>query len=131
MPRSLTVHWMIETSTQLQDVGRRVMMALLATRMLNYAGLQSIAQIISILSGIIIIRYLSQQDYGYYLLVTAAASTIAMVSETGITNSMSAIGGRVWGDMKSVSRLLTTAMKLKGRLFLLGILLAAPVIPGT
>jgi O-antigen/teichoic acid export membrane protein len=111
-------------------LAKRIEYLRVAVSIIHYAGLQSLAQIISILSGIVIIRHMLPQQYGYFVLAATAASAIAVVGDSGITSGMSAIGGRIWNDAKSIGRLLATAMFLQWRLFLLGILFALPIMPG-
>src|SRR5262245_29953908 len=111
-------------------LAKRIEYLRIAVSIIHYAGLQSLAQIISILSGIVIIRHMLPQEYGYFVLAATAMSTITVVGDSGITSGMSAIGGRIWNDAKSIGRLLATAMLLQRRLFLLGILCAIPMMPG-
>lgn len=99
----------------------------LAVRLTLVAGSQTVVQVLSAMSGLLIVRALSKQEYGQYTLAIAGLTIISTVSEAGFTASMLSIGGPVHNAPERLLALFTIARRR--RLALTGIV-AAVVLPG-
>jgi len=75
-------------------------------------------------SGIIIIRTLSKEQYAYFTIANSLQATMNLLSNSGISIGLLAIGGRIWQDYYEMGKLVTTVLKL--RFFLA--LLVVPIV---
>lgn len=96
----------------------------------SYSAFQVIVQGLGFLSGILLVRVLSKEDYAYFMIVNTIVPIISLLSDTGITNSLSAIGGKFWQDDHKLGSLVNTAMVLRRQLVLFSSLAVTPVLIG-
>ena len=59
----------------------------------SYSVVQAVVQGLGFYAGILVVRALSKEDYAYFMIVNTIVPIINLLSDTGITNSLSAIGG--------------------------------------
>lgn len=94
----------------------------------SYAFVQATAQAMGLLAGILIVRSLTKEAYAYFLIVNTVGPMMSLLSDTGITSSLSAIGGKFWDKDEKMGRLVSTAMLLRKQLFLLSSVIVTPVL---
>jgi O-antigen/teichoic acid export membrane protein len=94
----------------------------------GYAFVQAMAQGLGFLAGILIVRSLPKQDYAWFMIVNTIGPVMNMLSDTGVTSSLSAIGGKFWQDDVRMGSLVKTAMILRRRLVVFSFILVAPVM---
>lgn len=94
----------------------------------GYSFVQAIAQALGFLAGIILVRTLPKEDYAWIMIVNTIGPVMNMLSDNGITNSLSAIGGRFWQDDVRMGSLVKTAIILRRRLVLFSFLLVTPFL---
>ncbi len=94
----------------------------------NFAGIQAIVQFIGFLSGILIVRMLSQREYAYFTIANTMQGTLNLLADIGISVGLVSIGGRVWNDRPRFSQLISTAFYLRRRLSLFGIVAVTPIL---
>jgi O-antigen/teichoic acid export membrane protein len=82
----------------------------------RHALVQALCQLLGILCGVLIVRALPVAQYASYTLVFAFMATATLLADSGTTNAVSAIGGRVHADTERMARLVTTVMRFRGRL---------------
>ena len=89
---------------------------------------QLLVQGIGFLSGILIVRTLSLQQYALYTLANTLIVTMSMLGDAGISNGLLSEGGKVWRDHQLLGRVIATGLELRRRFasWLLGI--SAPVL---
>jgi len=92
----------------------------------SYSAVQAIAQAVGFISGILIVRNLSQAEYACFVIVNTIVPALTLLSDNGVTGSLSAIGGKFWRDDRKMNVLVTTAMGLRTKLILIS---AACIIP--
>jgi O-antigen/teichoic acid export membrane protein len=85
---------------------------------------QSLIQALMAVSGILVVRYLGTREYAFYTIAAAAITAMAALSNGGILDGMSAIGGRNPDDESHLSRLIGTALSLRN---LSALILAVPI----
>lgn len=96
----------------------------------SYSAVQVLVQGLNFFAAILVVRALSKEDYGYFLIVNTVVPIISLLSDTGITNSLSAIGGRFWQDDERMGSLVKTAMILRRQLALFSALVITPILVG-
>jgi O-antigen/teichoic acid export membrane protein len=94
----------------------------------SYSAVQAVAQGLGLLAGIMIIRSLKKEEYAYYTIANTLGTMMILLSDTGISNSLSAIGGRFWQDDQKMGGLIKTGMVLRRQLVLLSLLVMMPVM---
>src|SRR5207253_5594175 len=94
----------------------------------NFAFVQGVVQIISFLSGILLIRRLDQREYAYFTISNTMQGTLNVLADIGISIGLVSIGGRVLQDRRRFSELISTALYVRHRLALVSVIavIAAP-----
>jgi O-antigen/teichoic acid export membrane protein len=94
----------------------------------GYSFGQAVAQGLGFLAGIMVVRILPKEDYAWFMIVNTIGPVMNMLSDNGVTNSLSAIGGRFWQDDARMGSLVRTAMVLRRQLVLFSSLAVTPVL---
>ncbi|OUL19783.1 polysaccharide biosynthesis protein [Nostoc sp. RF31YmG] len=94
----------------------------------KFVSIQIVVQALSLVSGIWLIRTLEQQQYAYFTIANTMQSTMNLLADTGISMSLSAIGGKVWQDRYRFGQLINTAMQLRYYLAAISISIVTPIL---
>lgn len=94
----------------------------------NFAIVQALVQIIGFLSGILLIRSLSQREYAYFTIANTMQGTINLLADIGISVGLISIGGRVWQDRHRFGQLINTALRVRKKLGTLAIIVVTPIM---
>jgi uncharacterized DUF497 family protein len=94
----------------------------------NFAIVQAAVQIIGFLSGILIVRCLSQREYAYFTIANTMQGTINLLADIGISVGLVSIGGRVWQDRRRFGGLITAALGVRRKLGAAAIVGVTPIL---
>jgi O-antigen/teichoic acid export membrane protein len=94
----------------------------------NLALVQAVVQVLGFLSGILVIRSLSQQEYAYFTIANTMQGTLNLLADIGISAGVISIGGHVWQDRRRFGELINTGLQLRKRLALVACLFVVPVL---
>ena len=94
----------------------------------NFAFAQGLVQLIGFASGILLVRWLDQDEYAYFTIANTMQGTINVLGDIGISIGLVAIGGKVWQDRERFGQLIATARHLRTRLGLLAIVVVTPIL---
>jgi O-antigen/teichoic acid export membrane protein len=94
----------------------------------NFALVQGVVQVISFLSGILLIRRLDQREYAYFTIANTMQGTLNVLADIGISIGLVSIGGRVWQDGHRFGQLINTALQLRRKLGFLAVLVVVPIL---
>lgn len=89
---------------------------------------QILIQAIGFISGIIVIRLLSTQEYALYTLANTILGTMLILADGGIAAGVTAQSGIDWKDKKHLGRVIVTGMNLKRNFAIGSFILAIPVL---
>jgi O-antigen/teichoic acid export membrane protein len=89
---------------------------------------QLILQAIGFATGLLVIRLLPLQEYAYYTVVNAALGTMTLLSDSGISQSMLAEGGKAWEDPRSLGGVVAAGLLLRRRFALAALIVTMPVM---
>lgn len=89
---------------------------------------QLLIQGIGLLSGILIIRLLSPQEYALYTLANTMLGTMVVLADGGISTGVMSEGGRVWTDKEKLGAIVGTALELRKKFAIGSLLIALPVL---
>jgi O-antigen/teichoic acid export membrane protein len=94
----------------------------------NLAVVQTVVQVLGFVSGILVIRSLSQQEYAYFTIANTMQGTLNLLADIGVSAAVISIGGRIWKEPHRFGQLINTALGLRRRLAGLAILFVVPVL---
>ncbi len=89
---------------------------------------QLLIQAIGLLSGIIVIRLLSTDQYAYYTLANTMLGTMVVLADGGIAAGVMAQAGRVYQDKERLGVVLNTGLELRRKFAVGSLIIAAPVL---
>jgi len=91
-------------------------------------ALSSVAtQVLSALSGILVIRALSKTEYAWFTIASGIIAALNILSDAGLASAVTAIGGRTWKQPGQLASLVERALFWRSRLTLIAIALTAPL----
>src|SRR3979409_1748942 len=88
----------------------------------SFAVVQAIVQFIGFLSGILLVRWLSQTEYAYFTIANSMQGTLNLLADIGISVGLISIGGRVWQDRHRFGQLINTPLGGRRKLCALAVL---------
>lgn len=94
----------------------------------NFAFVQGVVQVISFLSGILLIRQLDHREYAYFTIANTMQGTLNVLADIGISIGLVSIGGRVWQDRHRFGQLVNTALGLRRKLGLAAVIVIGPIL---
>jgi O-antigen/teichoic acid export membrane protein len=94
----------------------------------NFAMVQAGVQVIGFLSGILLVRWLSQREYAYFTIANTMQGTINLLADIGISVGLVSIGGRIWHDRHRFGELINAALHVRRRLGALAIIAVTPIM---
>jgi O-antigen/teichoic acid export membrane protein len=89
---------------------------------------QIIVQALGFISGILVVRLLSVNEYALYTLANTMLGTMTVLADSGISNGVMAQGGKVWQDKKKLGSVLVTGLTLRKKFGIISLLVATPVM---
>ena len=89
---------------------------------------QVIVNGVAILSGFVIVRLLSIEEYAYYTIANTMLSTMVLLSDGGINVGIMSEGGKVWEDKDRLGVVLKTGILLRKKFSIYGLLVTLPIL---
>jgi O-antigen/teichoic acid export membrane protein len=114
-----------------QDLPFRQKIRLLADwcRIITLTGSAQLAiQVIGLISGILVIRLLSTNEYALYTLANTMLGTMLILADGGITNGVLSEGGKVWQNPSKLGSVIVTGFSLRRKFTILSLVVALPVL---
>ena len=91
-------------------------------------GAQVIIQGVGVLAGILIIRLLPTEEYAYYTLANTMLGVMTMLSDGGISNGVTAQGGKVWQDKARLGVVLASGLALRKKFAIGALSVSLPIL---
>ena len=85
-------------------------------------------QAIGFISGILIIRLLSTDEYALYVLANTMLGMMTVLSDGGISSGVMAEGGKVWDDKNKLGAVIATGLFLRQRFAIGSLIIAIPIL---
>lgn len=92
----------------------------------SFFGVQIIVQILTMISGLLLVRTMSKSEYAFYTIANSMQGAINLLGDSGIGSALTAIGGVVWQDKQRFGELIQTALEFRKKF---GIAIFATVGP--
>lgn len=90
-------------------------------------GTQAAIHLVTLLTGLAVVRLLPVQEYAYYTIVNAMLGTLLVLTDGGASESVLAQGGRVWRDRDALGGVVAGGLRLRRRLATVAALVSIPV----
>lgn len=98
-------------------------------RLISITGsAQVLIQILSLVSGILIVRYLPTQEYALYTLANTMFATTLVLTDSGIGAGVLSNGGKVWEDKQQLGGVIAAGVKLRKKFATIILLFALPAL---
>lgn len=94
----------------------------------GFFGVQVIVQILTMITGLLIVRTMSKSEYAFYTIANTMQGLIAILADSGTGSALSAIGGRVWQDKRRLGELIQTGLNFRRSLGLFVSFIVGPVL---
>lgn len=94
----------------------------------SFAAIQGVVQVIAFLSGILLVRWMSQREYAYFTIANSMQATINLLADIGISVGLVSIGGRVWQNRQRFGELVVTGLRVRRKLGAAAIFIVAPIM---
>jgi len=89
---------------------------------------QILVQAIAFVSGIIVIRFLTKDEYAYYTIANTMLGTMTVLSDGGISMGVLAQGGKVWQDRIVLGKILASGFALRKKMAVVSLLILLPIL---
>lgn len=89
---------------------------------------QLVVQALGLLSGVLVIRLLSTQEYALYTLANTMLGTMIVLADGGVSGGVMAQGGRIWQDREKLGAVLVTGLDLRRKFAVGSLAVAAPAL---
>lgn len=92
------------------------------------AAAQGMVQGLGFLSSLIIVRSLDPREYAIYTITAAGLGTMTVLTDSGVGNSVLALGGTVWRDPLRLGAVIATGIRLRRRFSLMALAAGIPLM---
>ncbi len=99
------------------------------TKLISVTGsVHIIVQAVSFISGILVIRLLTLQEFALYTIANTMLGTISLLSDGGISTGVMAQGGKVWQDKQKLGAVLVTGLDLRIKFAVGSLVISIPIL---
>lgn len=91
-------------------------------------GAKLFAQGMGFLTGFLIIRFLTVEEFAMYTLANTVLGTMVVLADGGISKAVMAEGGKVWQDKKKLGAVLVTGLDLRKKFGLISLFIGLPLL---
>lgn len=96
-------------------------------RLAAYSGAQGIVLLVNALSGFLLVRGMSKEQYAWFTIANSLQATISVMSDSGLGSAMMAVGGRVSHDESQFVRVMRVAQQMRLEFMALASIVILPV----
>jgi O-antigen/teichoic acid export membrane protein len=79
----------------------------------TFTSAQTAAQVIGAITGIIIVRNLTKQDYAFYTIANSVLSSLVVLADGSIGNALVGIGGQIWEDKHKLGQAIRAGLGIR------------------
>jgi O-antigen/teichoic acid export membrane protein len=99
------------------------------TKLIAVTGSAQITvQALTLIGGMLIIRYLPTKEYALYTIAYSFLGTMTVLSDGGVATGVMAQGGKIWRDKEKLGSLLSTGLYLRKKLAIGTLLICIPLL---
>lgn len=82
----------------------------------QFALLQLLVQVLTALTGFVLVRSLGKADYALFTLASTLMATMSVFSDSGLNAAVLAVGGQLWQDRPKLRRLVWQATSMRTKI---------------
>lgn len=98
-------------------------------RLISITGsAQILVQALGLISGILIIRFLSTREFALYTLANSMLATTTVMADSGIGAGILSNGGKVWDSREKLGKVIVTGINLRRKFAMLTLIIALPLL---
>ena len=90
--------------------------------------IQSIIQLLGILTGIYLVRTLAIDEYGYYTISNTIFSTMLILADGGLNSSLIRRGGQVYKNKEELRITLSTGLEIRKKFAKIVLIITIPIL---
>jgi O-antigen/teichoic acid export membrane protein len=90
-------------------------------------GAQGVVQLLTFVSGLLVIRLLAPEQYAYYTIAQTVLGAMTVLSDSGLSSGVLAQGGRVWQNPLGLGTVLQTGLAMRRRIAAAVVVVMLPV----
>ena len=94
----------------------------------KFISVQILVQVLGFASGILLIRSLSKEEYGYLTIANSMQSMMNGLADSGVSIGISEIAGKVWNDKYRFGQVIQSALELRKWLALISTSIITPIM---
>jgi O-antigen/teichoic acid export membrane protein len=94
----------------------------------QFVSVQLLVQALTAISGILLVRVLSQHEYAYFTIANSMLGMMSILADSGVGIGLTSIGGKVWQDRQRFGSLISTALYLRRYLAAIAATIVAPIL---
>jgi len=94
----------------------------------KFSFAQAVTQCLTFCSGIIIIRFLAQEQYALYTIGNTFIGALGVLANSGIISGALSQGGKIWRDKDKLGQVVVTSMNLRRHFALISTALLLPLL---
>jgi O-antigen/teichoic acid export membrane protein len=94
----------------------------------KFVSVQIFVQAVGLVSGILLIRKLSQTEYAYFTIANSMQATLILLADVGVSSALSGIGGKVWQDRARFGALIAAGMQVRKSLVVVSVIFVTPIL---
>jgi O-antigen/teichoic acid export membrane protein len=83
---------------------------------------------LSMVTGIVIIRMLTTQEYAYYTLANTMLGAMTILADGGVSIGVMNQGGKVWNDKRQLGAVMSTGLELRKVFGTYSLLISVPIL---
>ena len=101
------------------------------SKLVAITGFTQVAiQGLAFVCGIIIIRFLTTQDYAVYTIANAALGMLLVLANGGVSSGVMSEGGKCWRNRSELGSVMVTGLKIRKRFAIASLLIVLPILVG-
>lgn len=115
----------------MRDTGKRAVVATVKRRskiLASFVSLQIVVQVLSLLSGLLVVRSLGKTEYAYFTIANTMQATLSVLADSGITSSVLSIGGKSWNDRHRLGQVVNSALQLRTIVAAFAVAIVGPLL---
>jgi len=89
---------------------------------------QVMVQGLTMLTGLMVVRFLRPSDYAYYTLAAGVLGFLSVIMDSGMSAGSYTVGGQIWKDPKALGDLVFTLKLLRNKFMVLGAIFSIPLL---
>ncbi len=93
---------------------------------MSFAAVQALVQVLSILTGFVLVRHLTKEDYAWFTIASGMTAGLSILADSGIGSAVTSLAGSVWENGKRLADLMAAALCARVRSSALAVVLLLP-----